>query len=85
MSTAARFASLAPLALVAACGTAPERAVSALQADRFDGSEWSEPVNLGHVMNSSALDANAGLSPDEQTIYFVSTRPGGLGGSPGAR
>src|SRR6266576_414541 len=79
MSTAARFASLAPLALVAACGTAPERAVSALQADRFDGSEWSDPVNLGPVINSSALDANAGLSPDEHTIYFVSNRAGGLG------
>ena len=79
MSTAARFASLAPLALVAACGTAPERAVSALQADRFDGSEWSDPVNLGPVINSSALDANAGLSPDEHTIYFVSNRSGGLG------
>ena len=79
MSTAARFASLASLALVAACGTAPERAVSALQADRFDGSEWSDPVNLGPVINSSALDANAGLSPDEHTIYFVSNRSGGLG------
>src|SRR6266550_2008756 len=81
MSTAARFASLAPLALVAACGTTPERAVSALQADRFDGAKWSEPVNLGPVINSSALDANAGLAPDEHTIYFVSTRPGGLGGN----
>jgi hypothetical protein len=37
MSTATRFATLAPLALVAACGTAPERAVSALEADRFAG------------------------------------------------
>jgi len=79
MSTAARFASLASLALVAACGTAPERAVSALQADRFDGSEWSEPVNLGPVINSSALDANASLSPDGHTLYFVSNRAGGVG------
>src|SRR5213075_352592 len=79
MSTAARFASLASLALVAAGAPARELAVSALQADRFDGSEWSEPVNLGPVINSSALDANAGLSPDEHTIYFVSNRSGGLG------
>lgn len=79
MSTAARFVTLAPLALLAACGTAPERAVSALQADRFDGSEWSEPVNLGPVINSSALDANASLSSDEHTIYFASTRAGGFG------
>ena len=74
-------AACAAVLLMLACGTQPDRAVSALQADRFDGSEWSEPVNLGPVINSSALDANAGLSPDEHTIYFVSTRPGGLGGN----
>jgi len=72
-------AACAAVLLMLACGTQPDRAVSALQADRFDGSEWSEPVNLGPVINSSALDANAGLSPDEHTIYFVSNRSGGLG------
>src|SRR6266566_8419601 len=80
MSTTSRiFASLAPLALVLACGTESDRAVSALQADRFASSGWSEPVNLGPLVNSSALDGNAGLSPDGLTLYFVSARPGGLG------
>jgi len=36
-------------------------------------------VNLGPVINSSALDANAGLSSDAHTLFFVSTRTGGLG------
>ncbi len=69
---------LALLGLIA-CGTEPQRVTAPLQADRFAGSEWSEPVNLGPVINSSALDANAGLSSDAHTLFFVSTRAGGLG------
>lgn len=52
-----------------------------LQAGRFAGSDWSEPVNLGPVINSSAVDANAALSTDALTLYFVSNRAGGLGGN----
>src|SRR5213592_5002014 len=69
---------LALLGLIA-CGTESQRVTATLQADRFAGSEWSEPVNLGPVINSSALDANAGLSSDAHTLFFVSTRAGGLG------
>ncbi len=80
MSTTSRIlASPALLALLFACGTEPERSVSAIQADRFASAEWSEPVNLGPLVNSSALDGNAGLSPDGLTLYFVSARLGGLG------
>jgi WD40 repeat protein len=71
--------SLAPLTLLLACGTEPARVTSILQADRFAGSEWSEPVNLGPLINSSASDANASLSPDAHELYFVSTRVGGFG------
>ena len=82
MTTASRIlVSFAPLALLAACSTAPERAVSALQAERFANSEWSGPVNLGGPVNSSANDMNASLSPDELSLYFVSLRAGGLGGA----
>ncbi len=69
---------LALLGLIA-CGTEPQRVTATLQADRFAGSEWSEPVNLGPVINSGAVDANAGLSSDAHTLFFVSTRAGGLG------
>ena len=60
---------------------APQARLRPILADRFDNAEWSQPVNLGPVVNSSAADMNAGLSPDQHALYFVSTRPGGLGGN----
>ncbi len=81
MSTTQRIVlGLALLGLIA-CGTEPQHVTFTLQADRFAGSEWSEPVNLGAPVNSSANDMNAALSPDELSLYFVSTRAGGLGGA----
>jgi hypothetical protein len=80
MKTAPRLIpSLVPLALLLACGTESPELAFELQANRFASSEWSDPVNLGPVVNSSANDANAALSPDEHTMYFVSNRPGSLG------
>lgn len=73
-----RIGSLVGLMLVLGCRTESDQVFN-LQADRFAGSEWSDPVNLGPVINSSAVDANASLSPDAHEIYFVSTRVGGFG------
>jgi hypothetical protein len=42
---------------------------------------WSEPVNLGAVVNSDGPDTNPSVSPDELSLYFVSQRAGGQGGS----
>ena len=42
---------------------------------------WSEPVNLGSVVNSGAADTNPSMSPDELSLYFVSARTGGHGGN----
>ncbi len=42
-------------------------------------SQWSAPVNLGPVVNSSAFDAVPALSKDGLSLYFVSSRPGGSG------
>jgi len=81
MTIAPRTLPLAPLALLLACSPGSDEIVYGLQADRFANSEWSEPVNLGPVVNSSAGDMNAGLSPDEHTLYFISNRPDGLGGN----
>src|SRR2546429_9931751 len=47
----------------------------------FANSEWSEPENLGAPVNSAAGDMNPALSPDELSLYFVSTRAGGFGGA----
>jgi len=44
---------------------------------------WGTPVNLGPMVNSAYIDGGAILSPDGQTLYFSSARPGGLGGTYG--
>jgi Tol biopolymer transport system component len=44
-------------------------------------SAWSAPVNLGEVINSSANDQGPGISKDERSLYFASTRAGGFGGN----
>jgi hypothetical protein len=41
---------------------------------------WSTPLNLGPTVNSSAVDGHPAISADGSTIFFMSTRPGGLGG-----
>ena len=60
-------AALIPLLLLA-CRPASSNPTFALEADRFDNAEWSEPVNLSSVVNSSAVDANAALSPDVEAL-----------------
>ena len=50
-----------------------------IQAASFANSEWSAPVNLGAPINSSGAEQNATFSPNGLSLYFVSTRAGGLG------
>ena len=42
---------------------------------------WSEPVSLGPLVNSVGLEASADIAADRQTLYFESSRAGGVGGS----
>lgn len=52
-----------------------------LYVSKRKGEEWSEPQNLGPVVNSSHWESQPTFSPDGRTLFFVSNRPGGLGGS----
>lgn len=52
-----------------------------LYYSRREGGRWSEPRNLGPVVNSSHWESQPSLAPDGRTLYFVSNRPGGWGGS----
>src|SRR5437899_12780730 len=79
-ASATTLVSLVSLTLVA-CEPTSDPAAPRLQAMSFANSEWSEPVNLGAPINSAANEMNAALSPDELSLYFVSTRSGGLGGA----
>ncbi len=42
-------------------------------------SEWSAPVNLGPVINTTSYDACPTISKDGLSLYFRSDRPGGSG------
>jgi tetratricopeptide (TPR) repeat protein len=46
----------------------------------FDGRDWTIPQRYGSNINTDYWERHACLSRDGQTLYFVSDRPGGLGG-----
>ncbi|MEN8226341.1 MAG: hypothetical protein ABFS05_13375, partial [Bacteroidota bacterium] len=46
-----------------------------------EGEGWSDPQNLGDVVNTPNWDSQPCFSADGQTLYFSSARPGGKGGS----
>jgi len=41
---------------------------------------WSVPKNLGRNINTDFWDSAPSISPDGNTLYFCSNRPGGYGG-----
>ena len=41
---------------------------------------WSEPQNLGSVVNTDFWESSPSLSPDKKDLYFASSRAGGFGG-----
>ena len=63
--------------LIAAAFTACEAGPAAAQ----HYSDWSVPVSLGSAINSTSNDQHPAVSRDELTLYFVSDRPGGAGGT----
>jgi len=40
---------------------------------------WSEPVNLGSIVNSSDADVAPSITADGLSLLFISRRPGGFG------
>jgi hypothetical protein len=46
----------------------------------WDGREWSSLQSFGSDINSKYWESHACLSADNNTLYFVSNRPGGYGG-----
>lgn len=49
-------------------------------ARKIEG-EWTDIQNLGVAINSEYWDSQPSLSSDGKTLYFVSDRPGGKGGT----
>jgi hypothetical protein len=48
------------------------------RAQRY--SDWSALINLGPTVNSAFVDRGPAISKDGLSLYFTSTRPGGVGG-----
>ena len=40
---------------------------------------WSAPINLGSPLNTELIDVHPYISSDRETLFFASSRPGGLG------
>ncbi|HRN36630.1 MAG: hypothetical protein M9900_03655 [Flavobacteriales bacterium] len=51
-----------------------------LYESKLVGEIWSDPVKMGGDINSRSWETHGALSADGNTFYFVSNRPGGLGG-----
>jgi hypothetical protein len=67
--------------LLASCGPQSPDILVFGQQSSLGESEWSEPVNLGALINSPGLDQGPELSGDDLALYFSSGRPGGHGGN----
>lgn len=52
-----------------------------LYMSEYGGGSWRNVTNLGSVVNSGKWDSQPALSADGMTLYFVSDRPGGFGGT----
>ena len=52
-----------------------------LYITELKGTTWSEPVNMGNVVNSDDWESQPTISSDGNRIIFTSTRKGGYGGS----
>lgn len=50
-----------------------------LYSAKMSRGDWSEPVKI-EILGDSLISAHPALSPDGNTLYFVSDRPGGFGG-----
>ena len=42
---------------------------------------WSQPYNIGDVVNSEFWESQPAIAPDVRSLFFASRRPGGFGGS----
>ncbi len=52
-----------------------------IQICQLEGDEWNYPKNLPKTINSEYKESAACFSPDGNQLYFISDRPGGIGGS----
>lgn len=67
--------------LFTACGRRDGAGRCDLYRSVWHGDQWGKPRNMGPAVNTGNWEAQPALSVDGQTLYFVSDRPGGYGGT----
>lgn len=67
-----------PLTITLICGALVVSQAVQTKAQKY--SDWSTPVSLGPVINSTFNDQQPAISKNGLSLYFTSNRPGGLGG-----
>ena len=80
-STTSLVAAGVALLALPACDSQPVASTDAARMQVVRAPEWSEPENLGAVVNTSGRDIMPALSADGRALYFVSDREGGFGGN----
>jgi outer membrane protein OmpA-like peptidoglycan-associated protein len=51
-----------------------------IYVSRKEGNDWGKAINLGKIINTDYWESQPSISPDGSALYFVSNRPGGIGG-----
>lgn len=51
-----------------------------LYQSEFNGTTWGQPKSLGVNINGTSWETHACFSADNNLLYFVSNKPGGVGG-----
>jgi outer membrane protein OmpA-like peptidoglycan-associated protein/tetratricopeptide (TPR) repeat protein len=64
-----------------ACGRKEGIGSCDLYTMTLEGSQWSDPVNMGNVVNNKEWDSQPTMSADGSSIIFSSDRDGGSGGA----
>lgn len=75
----ASFSGDGQVMVFAKCGQPEGIGSCDLYISTLEGNQWSAPVNMGNVVNSSVWEAQPTISADGSRIIFSSERPGGYG------
>ena len=80
--TSRMLAAGASLVLFLGCETPSDRSITGNVLADYSShfSSWSDPANLGTIINTTFNEQGPTLSNDELSLYFGSDRPGGIGG-----
>lgn len=63
------------------CGDTESVGNCDLYITQLDGTTWTQPVNMGNIVNSTSWDSQPTINSDGNRIIFTSAREGGYGGS----